>query len=113
MRDTPGMQPPAASLAAIERALSKQRLDAYATAADRDGVDRVARYMWNVALASALQPSLHVFEVTLRNAIYNASLKLVDTSGLRMPDVQCWLDAEPTLLYSREKEDVDRAKSQL
>jgi len=107
------MQPSAVSLAAIERALSQQRLDAYATSADRDEVDRVARYMWNVALASALQPSLHAFEVTLRNAIYNASLKLVNTSGLRMPDVPCWLDAEPTLLYSREKDDVDRAKSQL
>jgi hypothetical protein len=113
MPDTPEKQPPAVSLAAIERALSKQRLDAYATSSDRDEADHVARYMWNVALASALQPSLHVFEVTLRNAIYNASSKRVDTRGLRMPDVQCWLDAEPTLLYSREKEDVDRAKAYL
>jgi hypothetical protein len=62
---------------------------------------------------TALNPSLHVFEVTLRNSIYSASVKLVDTSGLRMPDVPCWLDAEPTFLYAKEKEEVERAKSYL
>jgi len=113
MADNPSTQSPILSLAAIERAISKQRLDAYAAASDSDEIDRVARYIWNMALASALNPSLHTFEVTLRNAIYNASVKLVDTTGLRMPDVPCWLDAEPTLLYTKEKEDVEHAKSNL
>lgn len=81
------MQAPILSLAAVHKALSQQRLGAYATASDKDEIDRVARYLWNMALASALQGSLHVFEVTLRNAIYGASVKLIDTSKLRMPEV--------------------------
>lgn len=113
MGNVPSAQSPVVSLAAIERAISKQRLDSYATASDLDEIDRVARYMWNMALVTALNPSLHVFEVTLRNAIYDASVRLVDLSRLRMPDIPCWLDAEPTLLYVKEKEDVERAKSYL
>jgi hypothetical protein len=44
-------------------------------------------------LSSALNSTLHIFEVTLRNAIFNASVKLVDESKLHMPDIPCWLDA--------------------
>jgi hypothetical protein len=102
------------SLAVVYKALSQQRMEAYAIAADRDEVDRVARYLWNTALLGALQGSLHVFEVTLRNAIYNASVKLIDTGKLRMPDVQCWLDADrSTLLYPQEAADVRRVKAYL
>lgn len=108
------MQPPLLSLTAVHKALSQQRMEAYAIHADRDEVDLVARYLWNMALAGALQDSLHVFEVTLRNAIYHACVKLIDTSKLRMPDVQCWLDADPsTLLYPQEAADVQRAKTRL
>lgn len=108
------MQAPVLSLAAVHKALSQQRLDAYVTASDRDEIDRVARYLWNMALASALQGSLHVFEVTLRNAIYGASVKLIDTSKLRMPDIPCWLDAVGcNLLYPSEVAEVRRAKNWL
>jgi len=66
------------------------------------------------ALASALQPTLHVFEVTLRNAIFTTSVKLVDARGLRMPDIPCWLDArDSTLLYARGADEVARAKTSL
>lgn len=108
------MQPPVLSLAAVHKALSQQRIEAYAAPADRDEVDRVARYLWNMALAGALQSSVHVFEVALRNAIYNASVKLIDTSVLQMPDVSCWLDAHhSSLLYPQEAADVQRAKTWL
>jgi hypothetical protein len=108
------MQPPTLSLAAVYKTLSQQRIEAYATPADRDEIDRVARYLWNMALAGALQGSFHVFEVTLRNAIYDASVRLIDTSKLRMPDVQCWLDAYGSnLLYPQEAADVQRVKTYL
>jgi hypothetical protein len=101
-------------MAALHRALSQQRLDAYTLPSDRDEADCLARYLWNMALAGALQSMLLVFEVTLRNAIYTASVKLVDTSRLRMPDVPCWLDAHnSTLLYAREADEVARAKAYL
>lgn len=51
----PAAQPPALSLAVIERALSQPRLDGFALPGDRDEVDRVARYLWNMALAATLQ----------------------------------------------------------
>lgn len=107
-------QAPILTAAVLHRALSQQRLAAYAQTSDRDEADSLARYLWNIALVSALQPSLHVFEVTLRNAIFTMSLKLVDTSRLDMPDVPCWLDArDSTLLYAREADEVARAKAYL
>ncbi|HEU0298020.1 MAG TPA: hypothetical protein VFR37_01170 [Longimicrobium sp.] len=107
-------QAPILTLAALHRALSQQRLDAYALEADQDELDRVARYLWNMALGSTLQATLHVFEVTLRNAIFTTSVKLVDTSRLHMPDVPCWLDARnSTLLYADEAAEVRRAKTYL
>ncbi|WP_221305278.1 hypothetical protein [Longimicrobium terrae] len=74
----------------------------------------MARYIWNMALCGTLHSSLHVFEVTLRNAIFTTSVKLVDTSNLVMPDIPCWLDAaNSTLLYDDEAAEVRRAKSYL
>lgn len=107
-------QAPLLTLATLHRALSEQRLTAYAHPDDRDEVDRVARYIWNMALCGTLQSSLHVFEVTLRNAIFTTSVKLVDSTKLHMPDVPCWLDAQnSTLLYGDEAAEVRRAKSYL
>jgi hypothetical protein len=110
----PRAQPPIITLASLHRALSEQRLDSYKQASDADEVDRVARYLWNMALSSTLNSSLHSFEVTLRNAIFNTSVKLVDTSKLKMPDIPCWLDAENSgLLYANEIAEVNRAKTYL
>lgn len=112
--DPPPAQGPILSLAALHRALSQQRFDAYRQPSDRDDADVVARYLWNMALAGAVQSTIHVFEITLRNAIYTTSLKLIDTSRLHMPDVPCWLDARnSTLLYAREADEVARAKTYL
>jgi hypothetical protein len=110
----PSPQGPLLSLAVLHRALSQQRLDAYRHGSDRDDPDAVGRYLWNMALGSALHPTLHVFEITLRNAIYATSLKLIDSSRLHMPDVACWLDARnSTLLYAKEADEVARAKAYL
>lgn len=66
-----------------------------------------------MALAASLQPMIHVFEVTLRNAVYQASVRLVNTGALLLDDVPCWLDAGPPLLYEREAAEVQRAKAGL
>lgn len=110
----PPSQGPLLSLAVLHRSLSQQRLDAYRHPSDSDEPDTLARYLWNMGLASALHPTLHVFEVTLRNAIYTTSVRLIDTSRLHMPDVPCWLDARnSTLLYAKEAGEVERAKTYL
>lgn len=107
-------QAPIITLAGLHRALSEQRLESYKHDSDQDEVDRVARYLWNMALSGTLHSTLHVFEITLRNAVFNTSVKLVDTSTLHMPDIPCWLDAQnSTLLYANEVAEVRRAKTYL
>ncbi|HET7229338.1 MAG TPA: Abi family protein [Longimicrobium sp.] len=110
----PSAQPPILSLAVLHRGLSRQRLDSYRHVMDQDEADHVARYLWNMALSGTLQSVLSVFEITLRNAIFNTSVKLVDTTRLQMPDIPCWLDARnSTLLYADEAAEVQRAKMYL
>ena len=104
---------PALSLAALRSALSAERLAAYATPSDVDELDAVARYLWNGALASAMVPALHALEVTLRNNLFAASLRVVNAEGLRYKEVSCWLDADPSLLYEKEQENVEQAKQLL
>jgi len=58
-------------------------------------------------------PALHALEVTLRNNLFAASLKIVGEQGLQFREVQCWLDAEPSLLYQKEEENVEQAKELL
>jgi len=101
------------SLVALRHALSEERLAAYGIAGDGDALDPVARYVWNLALTSALMPPLHMVEVTLRNNLFNASRRVVVESALRFVDVECWLDAEPTLLYEAEADAVRMAKGWL
>ena len=50
------------SIGSLRNALSTDRLRAYAVPEDSDEVDSVARYLWNLALCSALQPALHTLE---------------------------------------------------
>lgn len=100
-------------LDAVTRALSRERLGAYSLDDDRDSTDAVARYMWNVALCSAILPSLHLLEVTLRNHMYTASLEIMRGRPLRFKEVPCWLDADPQLLERRETDVVEDAKKHL
>jgi len=102
---------PVLSLAALRRALSPERLAAYALPEDQDALDAVARYLWNGALAAVMTPSLHALEVTLRNNLYEASLKVVDQSILSFRDIPTWLDADPCLLYGTEARAVEEAKA--
>ncbi len=73
----------------------------------------MARYIWNLALGAAMQPILHVLEVTFRNHIYYNSVKFIDESKLKFRDVDCWLDADPTLLEDKELRAVAEAKETL
>jgi len=45
------------SIGSLRNALSAERLSAYGLPGDTDEVDSVARYLWNLALCSALQPA--------------------------------------------------------
>ena len=90
-----------------------ERLSAYALPEDTDEIDGVARYLWNLALCSTLQPALHTLEVTLRNHLFTVSRRIVDETALSFDVVPCWLDAQPSLLADREREAIDQAKNTL
>jgi hypothetical protein len=109
------MTQPLVTLAAIRRALSPARIAAYATAADRDEIDAVARYLWNASLATCLHPSLHALEVTLRNALYDASSAHVEARfrQRRRRDIHCWMDCEPSFLLPSEQAAVEKAKERM
>lgn len=104
---------PLISLPALERALSAERLAAYRHPADRDETDGVARYLWNLALANALQPALHALEITFRNDIARAATKLTKKRDYKVIGIPSWLDADPTMLLEHEAEKVARAKREL
>ena len=52
--------------------LPRRLLGSYALPEDTDDVDGVARYLWNLALCSALQPALHTLEITVRNRLFTS-----------------------------------------
>jgi hypothetical protein len=97
----------------LVQALSPERLESYSRdPADRDHVDAVARYIWNLALVSSFQPSLCCLEIAVRNAMFSASLHIVQFSG-RYAHVKCWLDSNPSMLLGREAAAVQEAKDRL
>lgn len=98
------------SIGSLRNALSAERLGAYTLPGDADEIDCMARYLWNLALSSALQPALHTLEITVRNHLFRVSRRIVDETTLSFDRVPCWLDARPSLLADRERQAVEVAK---
>jgi hypothetical protein len=55
----------------MERLVSKPRLDKYRPT-DRNDLETIATYLWNVSLSEALLQGISAFEIALRNAIHNS-----------------------------------------
>jgi hypothetical protein len=72
----------------------------------------LARYTWNQALADSTSLPLHVFEVTLRNAINRAG---EDVCGLpqKHGGVPSWLDADPPFLKTSHSATTAAAREDL
>jgi hypothetical protein len=104
---------PLISLAALERALSPERLAGYRLAGDRNETDGLARYLWNMALANAIQPALQTLEISFRNEIARAAAKITANRNYAVDHIPSWLDARPTMLLPNEQEKVERAKTAL
>jgi len=104
---------PLVSMAALERSLSRERLAAYRLPGDRDECDGLARYVWNLALAGALLPSMHALEIAFRNEVNRAATRLTANRAYRHDRVASWLDARPSMLLPHEADKVERAKAQL
>ncbi len=68
----------AAYVARFEHLVSKPRLDRYRPA-DRDDLETLVNYLWNVTLSEALLQGLAALEIGLRNAIHNTMTNHVGT----------------------------------
>jgi hypothetical protein len=102
------------TIKAVEKALSAARFSRYYDQEAGDGdVEATARYLWNMALQAALAPALHLAEVTIRNAVFDATAKVANTRGRPFRDIHCWLDTIPSLLYLNEQQAVEEAKDRL
>ena len=73
-------------VAALEAALSTQRLQRYRQANDGP-FDHLGRYFWNMALSEAAYPALHQLEVALRNSFYDAISSAHGPAWFKDPDV--------------------------
>jgi hypothetical protein len=98
---------------ALFSSLSRERLAAYSLDSDTDSLDAVARYLWNMALASAIMPVLHMVEVAFRNAIYSVGVQTTAGRYSKTKQIPCWLDADPSFLEDGEQADVDEAIKRL
>lgn len=96
-------------LAALRRALSNERLDAYGVG--RPDEEKLAVYLWNVALCESLYPVLHGLEIALRNAVFRAGTAAFPSTATL--DVPCWLDADPPLILAADQHVIAAAKARL
>ncbi len=88
----------------VMRSLSPARLAAYRLAEGEDTGALFGRYLWNVALAEALSPSLHFLEIALRNRLDEA------IGGIAGP---AWFDNANVVVDVRDQRHVAEAKEQL
>jgi hypothetical protein len=104
---------PLISYQALERAFSRERMAAYVNPENPGDRETAARYVWDRALASAIQPVLHALEIAFRNELARAASKLTAARNFRSAGVPSWLDAVPSMLMERERQKVQNAKERL
>lgn len=111
--------PPPSYFTLLCSALAADRLDAYRRPGDADGLDAVARYLWNVALSEALYPPLDALEVGLRNNLYDEIAAVYGPSWftrpglLRPTETQSVSEALATLSRQRKPLTAGRVVAEL
>jgi hypothetical protein len=100
------------------RPFSNERLRAFAKTADDKERIILTRYLWNVALCEAYYPILHVLEIALRNAVFQAFSAEYPGTGAFDPvsgTLDSWLDGSGAklLMRARHIEQVSNAKANL
>lgn len=95
-----------------KKVFSEERLKRYRININDTDDDVIARYLWNIALSATVYQLIAIFEITLRNNIYNSISKNL------LPD---WLDENNIWLskisrgsqYNIEQKQIKKAKKQL
>lgn len=92
-------------ISSIYTALSRRRLRDYKLSSDNE-LDVFCRYLWNIDLNKSLYPSLHMYEVCLRNHLYTEIAALTENNK--------WLSDElGGFLYPKERQLIEQAKKSL
>lgn len=100
-------------LRGVVSSLSTDRFDSYRQKGDTDDADVIARYAWNMAICAGLYPLLNVFEVTLRNRLFQLVASKYQSGSRPSNLVPCWLDFTQPILTGREVRTVEKAKQRL
>lgn len=95
-----------------KKIFSEERLKRYRININDTDDDVMARYLWNIALSAAVYQLIAIFEITLRNNIYNSISKNL---------LKDWIDENtawfkkihPKLGYNIESNQIIFAKKQL
>lgn len=95
---------PSAYEAAVTRALSVPRLAAYRLNGGEGAGMLLGRYLWNIALAEALTPALHLLEIGLRNRVDQAVTSIAGPA---------WFDDPNVVVGARERDRVAEARAQV
>lgn len=84
--------------------LSSPRLNRYRARPEEPNETVLGRYLWNVALAESLYPTIHFLEVALRNSFHGAIAMLAGPG---------WFDDPNVVVNERAREDVLHAKKRI
>lgn len=101
------------NLVALQQSLSKERFDSYRETSDLDELDALTRYAWNLALCASFYPLLNVFEITLRNRLFQIVSSKYPAAPRQNNGIACWLDYTRPILTDREVRSVNKAKARI
>ena len=92
---------------------SQERLKNYKINPSDTDEEVIARYLWNIALSEALYPAIAIFEINLRNNIYNSISKHIKKDWLDEVNTPWLLKVPRNLKYNVENKQIMDAKKQL
>lgn len=95
--------PPASLFHEVITSLSSVRLSAYRVGPDEQNDAVLGRYLWNVALAEAMYPTIHFLEVALRNSFHGAIAVLAGPSWFDDPNVVVSEHARAEILQAKRR----------
>lgn len=101
-----------AYLGSLLKSISRVRLEAFRKSPQETDFDLLGRYAWNMAVCEAFYPTLHTFEVALRNAVFHAVEQQYPATASNYNDIPCWLDFKKqySVLHKKQWDKVRKAK---
>ena len=87
-----------------EASLSQARLSAYRIGPEDANEVVLGRYLWNIALAESLYPTIHLLEVALRNSFHGAIAMVAGPE---------WFDQPAVVVNARTRDEIFQVKQRI